>query len=554
MRERSRCNRVIWAMACTGLGVALAAMPFVCPADQGMGVVSFANSGAPVAQKDFLTGLALLHNFQYPQAAAAFRSAQAVDRDFAMAYWGEAMAYNHPVWAQQDLEGARAVLARLGPTPEARAVKAATPREKSYLHSIEVLYGEGTKFDRDKRYALALEKLHAEYPEDVDATCFYALALLGTSHAGRDVPTYMRAAALMEEAFERHPQHPGAAHYLIHSVDDSVHAPLGLRAAYAYSRIAPDSPHAMHMTSHIFLALGMWRETAQANEAAIRLIKQTTVAKDRNARLPACGHTYIWLNYAYLQQARLADARHMVEECGEEARAGTKAATGADALDADQTSVGSFSAMRTRYLVDSDDWAGSVAGLKVDVSGVIVAELSRDFAEAFGALRHGPLDTAAEALNRAKRSGERFVAAAVAAGIPAEHPTRRIAAIEEDQMGGLLLLRQGDVEGAIVRLSRAAAAESAIPMEFGPPTLDKPANELLGDVLMDLGRAQQARTAYESAQVLAPGRRQSLQGLARCAQALRDQELADSVEARLAKAGPGAAPDARESPSERGHR
>jgi hypothetical protein len=151
-------------------------------------------------------------------------------------------------------------------------VKAKTPREKAYLAAGEALFGEGEKNDRDRRYALAMEQLHAKYPDDVDATCFYALALLGTSNAGRDVPTYMRAAALMEEVFERNPQHPGAAHYLIHSVDDSVHAPLGLRAAYAYAKIAPDSPHAQHMTSHIFLALGMWDETVAANERTIQLI------------------------------------------------------------------------------------------------------------------------------------------------------------------------------------------------------------------------------------------------------------------------------------------
>ena len=519
MAVRTRRNQPVSGLACVGFSVALTLVPLACVADQGVGFVSFANSGAPAAQKDFLTGLALLHNFQYPQAAAAFRRAQAADANFALAYWGEAMTYNHPVWAQQDPEAARAVLARLGPTPAARAAKAPTLREKSYLHSIEILYGDGTKFDRDKRYALALETLHAAYPDDVDATCFYALALLGTSHAGRDVPTYMRAAALMEEAFERYPQHPGAAHYLIHSVDDSVHAPLGLRAAYAYSRIAPESSHAMHMTSHIFLALGMWKETAEANEAAIRLIDQRAAAADKYASPSACGHVHTWLAYAYLQLGRFADARRMVERCAEEARTRPRKATGADLLDADGTSVGSFSAMRTRYLVDSGDWGGPVAALKIDASGVIVGELSRDFADAYEALRHGSLDAGVEAVNRLKRSGERFVAAANDAGIPAEHPMRQVPAMEQDEVAGLVLLRKGNQEGALAKLSGAAAAERAIPMEFGPPTLDKPANELLGDVLMDLGRAKQARAAYEAAQVLAPGRGQSLLGLDRCARA-----------------------------------
>ena len=217
-----------------------------------LGRIDFPTSGSAEAQKHFLRGALLLHSFEFEDAAEEFRAAQKIEPGFAMAYWGEAMTYNHPVWQQQDLPAGRAVLAKLGATPEARAGKAGTPREKAYLHAVEILYGEGDKNDRDRRYALAMEQLHATYPDDIDATCFYALALLGTSHAGRDVPTYMRAAALMEEAFEQHPQHPGAAHYLIHSVDDSVHAPLGLRAANAILKDRPRlAARAAHDLAHL---------------------------------------------------------------------------------------------------------------------------------------------------------------------------------------------------------------------------------------------------------------------------------------------------------------
>ncbi len=511
--------------------------PFAQAAEHGVGVVAFANSGAHAAQADFLTGLAQLHNFQYPEAARAFRRAEIADPGFAMAYWGEAMTYNHPIWKQQDLTAARAALSKLGPTPEARAAKAGTPREKAYLHTVEILYGEGEKFDRDRRYALAMENLHAAYPDDIDATCFYALALLGTSHAGRDVPTYMRAAALMEEVFEKHPQHPGAAHYLIHSVDDSVHAPLGLRAALAYSKIAPDSPHAQHMTSHIFLALGMWKELVAANETAIRVGMEKFKARDKNAAFPTCGHLYTWLGYGYLQQGRFADARRLIDGCGEEMHSRPRMATGADLLDSDETSAGAFSAMRTRYLVDTGDWSGPVAGMTVDTKGVIAAEYNRDFADAYRAARFGASDAAGEAVNRLKASSARFLAEINAAGIPAGDPSHLSLAIEQDELDGLVLLHRGDTASAIALLSKAAAAEKSMPMEFGPPSVDKPANELLGEVLLDLGRAQEARAAFEAAQIIAPGRGQSLIGLAKCAQLLHDSELADSVEARLAKVG-----------------
>lgn len=471
-------------------------------AAQNMGVISFENSGAPAAQADFLKGLAALHNFQYPGAA-------------------------------------RAALAKLGATPEARAAKAKTPREKAYLDAVEILFGAGEKGDRDRRYALAMEQVHAKYPDDVDATCFYALALLGTSNVGRDVPTYMRAAALMEEIFERNPQHPGAAHYLIHSVDDSVHAPLGLRAANAYARIAPDSPHAQHMTSHIYLALGMWDETVAANERTIQLINDGMRARNKDAPLLGCGHPVTWLSYAYLQQGRFADARRMLDGCSEEMQknpAMPEHEMGAQsALDSDSSSAASFGVMRSRYLIDSGDWSGPVAAMKVNTEGLITAEFTRDWADAYGAVRFGKLDAAVPAVQRATNSIKRYVAAATAAGIAPDGPSQRMAKIEQQQLDGLLLLKLGHADQGIALLSQAAAGERASPMEFGPPSLDKPANELLGEVLLERGRAKEACDALQAAQVLAPGRGQSLIGLAKCARQLGNRELADSTDARLAK-------------------
>jgi tetratricopeptide (TPR) repeat protein len=508
-------------------------------AEQGVGVVSFENSGAPAAQADFLTGLAQLHNFQYAQAASAFRRAQAADPDFALAYWGEAMTWNHGIWHEQDLASGRATLAKLAPTAEERAAKAGTARERAYLEAVEILYGEGDKHDRDRRYALSMERVHQSYPEDIDATCFYALALLGTSHEGRDVPTYMKAAALMQEVFERHPQHPGAAHYLIHAVDDSVHAPLGLRAAYAYSKIAPDSSHAQHMTAHIFLALGMWDEVVAANEGAIRVSYEAARARDAAAKPAGCGHAITWLEYGYLQQGRFEDAARLVENCGEEMRSRARKADpsmrGAGALDYDNTSAGSFSTMRTRYLVDTGDWSGPIAAAKVNIEGVVAAEFTRDFADAYGAVRFGAIDDAVAAVERAKDSGGRLAGAATAAGMSAESAMGRVPAIEQQQLAGLLLLRQGKADDGLALLREAAASERAIPMEYGPPSLDKPANELLGEVLLELGRPQEACEAFQDAQVLAPGRGQSLIGLSKCARLLKDEYLAASVDARLAK-------------------
>src|SRR5215212_5236964 len=279
----------------------LVAAPLLAQSD--VGEVAFANTGAEAAQPAFRRGLALLHNFEYESAAESFREAQKADPDFVMAYWGEAMTQTHPIWYQQDLEKAREILKRLGDTAEARARRAKSDRERDYLRTLEVLYGEGSKDDRDNRYAEAMAELHRKYADDVDATAFYALALLGTSHAGRDVPTYMRAAALLEEVFPGHRNHPGVLHYLIHAYDDPTHAPLGIRAARLYGAVAPSAGHALHMTSHIFIALGMWDDVIDANRRAIAVVNKQRAARGRSPQ--DCGHYPTWLHYALLQKGQL---------------------------------------------------------------------------------------------------------------------------------------------------------------------------------------------------------------------------------------------------------
>src|ERR1700704_5912252 len=294
-------------------------------AQQDVGEVAFANSGAPAAQVDFLRGLAQLHNFEYDDAAEHFRKAEQLDPDFAMAFWGEAMTENHPVWHEQDLVTARQIFARLGATSEARLAKAPTHREKLYLHSVEILYGDGTKEERDQKYELAMADLHQRFPNDVDGASFYALAILGSAEQGRDFGTYMRAAAVLEEIFPEHPRHPGVVHYLIHCYDDPIHAPLGLRAARIYSKVAPEAAHAQHMTSHIFLSLGMWDDVVKANETAMAVVNRE---RQKVGKEPSwCGHINEWLEYGYLQQGRIEDARRILDGCRQTAEKAAAAAS-----------------------------------------------------------------------------------------------------------------------------------------------------------------------------------------------------------------------------------
>lgn len=498
-----------------------------------VGQVAFANSGAPGVQQDFQYGVAQLHNFQYPDAAAAFRRAQQADPSFALAYWGEAMTYNHTVWMQQDPAKARAVLARLGPDRAARRALAKTERERAYLDAVETLYGEGDKFERDRRYAQAMGRLHERWPDDVDGTAFYALSLLGTAHDGRDVPTYMRSFALLEDLFRSHPQHPGVTHYLIHSVDDAAHAPLGLKAARAYGEIAPASSHALHMTSHIYLALGLWDDVVTANEAAIAVGTRRARAQGREAG--GCGHGYTWLNYGYLQQGRYAESKLMIQACLKEVREHPRYSDDADQFDADGSSLASFYAMRLRYLLDGPADAGEVATWLPAADGVPLAAFLRDYGAALRAARLGSPAELRSAVAQARSSADALRTTMDRHDLSPGNPSRRIAALQLDQLDALLAMKSGDSAGGLRKLEAAGAAEDQLPAAFGPPQVDQPTRELLGRLLLESGRHAAAREQFERALVLNPGRVTARRGLLQAVRATGDVAEAESLAAGLRK-------------------
>ena len=527
--------RLILASAAVLLQVAVGAhtMEATLPERPGaatVGVVAFANSGAPSAQADFLYGLAQLHNFQYQDAAAAFRRAQATDPDFALAYWGEAMSYNHPVWMQQDASAARAALIRLAPDRAARLAKVGTERERSYLEAVDILYGEGGKFERDRRYAEAMQRLHERWPGDVDGTAFYALSLLGTAHEGRDVPMYMKSYALLEELFRQYPQHPGVAHYLIHSVDDAAHAPLGLKAARAYGKIAPESSHALHMTSHIYLALGMWDDVVAANESALAMGERR--AAQRGVKPAACGHGQIWLNYGYLQQGRYADAKRMIAQCLAEVQARPQFSE-SDQFDPDGSSLGAFYAMRLRYLLDAPPEA-EVLGWTPEPGRVPYAALLRDYGAAILATRRGAAEEFGTCAARARASATRLRAEMDRLEVDADSPYRRVLAIQLGQLDAAQRLLAGDRATGLSMLEAVARDEDALPAAFGPPQVDQPTHELLGAMLAP-SQASKARTQFERALALNPGRVDARRGLMQAERTLGDAAAADAIEAGLKK-------------------
>ncbi|HVZ48539.1 MAG TPA: hypothetical protein VG916_07130, partial [Gemmatimonadaceae bacterium] len=282
------------------------------PAER-LGTIAFPTSANAAAQPLFVKGMLLYYSFEYERAAAAFREAQQADPSFALAYWGEALTYTHQVWNQQDLAAARAALAKLAPTAPERRARVKTDRERAYFALADALYGAGDKAYRDTLFNAAAERLERAYPDEDEPKVLHALGLLGLNQGERDIPTYMHAGALAEGVLRHNPDHPGAAHFTIHAFDDPAHAPLGLWAARLYSGIAPGAPHAQHMTSHIFLAVGLWDDLIAANVRAASA-QQAMRARAGQPRR-GCGHYNEWLEYGYLQAGAYARARAVLAAC-----------------------------------------------------------------------------------------------------------------------------------------------------------------------------------------------------------------------------------------------
>ena len=472
--------------------------PSIFSAEEALlGEIEFPSSGAPDAQPDFIRGVLYMHSFEYDLAAAAFRQAQATDPDFAMAYWGEAMTYHHSLWRNQSQQAAQDVLNRLADTSEERVAKAPTQREKDYVRAAEILFGmtgktkDLGKLERDIHYRNAMRQLCVAYPDDLEARTFYGLSILGVGSANRDYATYMQAAAVLTPVWDANRSHPGAAHYLIHSYDDPVHAILGLPMARAYGKIAVGAAHAQHMTSHIYVALGLWDDMIAANLTALSVESKKTVGEGARSR-EAWHHRY-WLHYGRLQQGRLEDAEMLLRMARERLRN--------NPLPRERAYYG---AMFARYLFDTEKW-GDAENWLAPV-GVEIPTPHYNFARAFAATKLGQLDKARKFMADLRPGGQGNSEIIL---LPEE------VAILQLELDAILALAEGDNEKALELVQQAVKQQASMPFRYGPPRISKPTAELLGDVLMELGRAEQATLAYQEQLSRTLLRTNSLLGLAR---------------------------------------
>ena len=405
-----------------------------------------------------------------------------------------------PVWMEQDLDKGRAALAKLGPTKAQRLAKARTDRERGLIEAVEILFGDGDKKARDFAYSAAMERLHRAFPQDVDIASLYALSLLGLAHDGRDYRLYMRSAGVLERYFPSHQRHPGVVHYLIHSYDDPTHAPLGLRAARLYGALAPDSHHAHHMTSHIFLALGDWASTIKSNQAALAVAHRDRRAEGKP--VSTCGHYAEWMQYAHFQVGERAKADEILAGC----RDAALSELAENKPEGQWMLARSYLGMWTRTIAETGSLPASPA-LTVDPARMPVTSFN---------LRYGELLLARGKPGQVSKARQKLKEAAARLPLKELHPQAakwtEIVLLQADGLGAIAAGRR---EAGLAALRKAAEIEASMPVEFGPPVIDKPSYELLGEELLAAGRSRDAAEAFRQALKLAPGRQQSTVALAK---------------------------------------
>ncbi len=492
-----------------------------------LGKLSFESSCTPEAQAVLERALGWLHSFEYQEAERTFAAAAAADPGCAIAHWGVAMSQYHPLWAPPsaaELDKGKAVLAK------ARTARA-SERERDFIGALEVFYRDSDRLNHKTRalaYTQAMEQLHRRHPADDEAAVFYALSLVAAGTMDND-PNFERekaAAAILNTVLARRPEHPGVAHYLIHSFDYPQLAHLALDAARRYADIAPSSPHAQHMPSHIFVRLGLWDEVIKSNLASEAASRAFAKAQGLEGSSSERLHAMDYLAYGYLQRGQDSAARQVLADLN-----------GIERADPPVFSVAyAATAIPARLLLERRRWSDAAAlELQDNVRGLAPldsfkwAEAHIRFERAVGAARSGQVAAAREELAKLSQIEQSLTVP------PGTYDWRTQVSIER-QIAAAWLARAERKDDEAVRLMRAAAdLDDATEKHPVTPGAILPAREQLAELLLELGRPAEAVREYEAALTRAPRRLAGLYGAARAARLAGDAATARRYYAELVK-------------------
>jgi len=461
------------------------------PPPEKLGAVTFSTSCAADVQKEFERAVALLHSFAYSAAEKAFRDVIAKDPSCVMAHWGVAMSYFHQLWepyvAPEEVTRGRLEI-------EQAKRMAGSERERGFLDALSAIYTRADSVpyhERANAYTLAMAKLAARNPNDVECQVFYALALIATaSPTDKTHASEKKAAALLEPLFQKYPEHPGIAHYLIHACDNSEMANRAVAAAQSYSRIAPSAPHALHMPSHIYTRLGMWEDSIASNLAAR---KAAHVQGDIGEEL----HAMDYLVYAYLQLGRDAEATRMLDEL--------RAMRG---LDGGDFKVGySASAIPARYAIEHRQWSKAAQLVPVDAVSPQVLAVAL-WARSVGLARSGKPSAARQEIEKLRSTYDKLRATGDDYWATQVH-------VQINEALGWVAQAEGKPDEALKLLRDAADEEDAVEKRPVTPGAIVPAREQLGDLLLESNQPQEALKEFERALTMSPQRRGAVTGNAR---------------------------------------
>jgi len=430
-----------------------------------LGTIEFPTSGSEEAQQHFIRGVGALHSFWYTEAMEAFQESTKVDSNFAMGFWGKAMASNRPLWKEQDFKSAKAALLKISNTSKL------TQRERDYIHAIQFLYGEGEKPARDKAYSNAMREVYIKYPKDMEAACFYSLSLMGVAKNIRNnLRLLVEAGAIALDVFQQKPNHPCAAHYAIHAFDNSVLARLALPSAQRYAKIAPASYHAQHMPAHIFVQLGMWPEAAGSNEngwaTSKKWVKRKKLPKSKRDY-----HSLQWLHYVYLQQGLIDKAEAIFKIQQKDMREGIQAAEKSKP-NPNLRSGKYYYRMLAAAVIETEQWEKTKQLIPPEGwEPKTFSKAGYSFVRGYAAAMQGN-DEAKKHVTEVKVIRKK--------GFRKNHFSRsEYLEVWELEIKAAIKLYHKDYAAAIQLAKKATLVEEKLPSPTGPPRILKPTYELL---------------------------------------------------------------------------
>jgi len=517
------------------VGAESSAVP--APGDlRAAGTVDFKVSCAPDAQSEFVRGVALLHSFFYEEARRIFTEVAANNSNCAMAQWGIAMTWWHPIWTPPTPDEMSAGKAA---AEKAMAMKAGTDRERGFITALNTYYntpdspatGEvgqschGPVGPRDRviAYEKAMRQLSEKYPNDVETQTFYALAVLAVGYANPTDTTLsnqLKAAGILEKLWKKNPNHPGVAHYLIHSYDYPALAERGLAAARSYGSIAPWVPHALHMPSHIFTRLGMWEESIAANRSSAEASRAYAAKRHREATEAEELHALDYMAYSYLQEGQDNKAKEIVDF------AGTVRKTNPEL---EFSAAYALAAIPSRYALERNAWS-EAATLPIPKlphwSSYPSFEGLIEYSHALGQAHAGDIEGARKAIDRMRQLRD-------SSTDPRLDYFKRQLDLQIQAASAWVTYSEGKKDEAVNLLRRAADAEDILGKHPVSPGALVPAREQLGDLLLKLDRPKEAEREFEAALKIYPGRFRGLYGAAQAAEQIGEKEKADHYYAKL---------------------